>query len=69
MAHIGSVKVESRDRSGWANRVAKRALACAGARARNIKRSDGAILIAQETVTDVGRVRGLSCDRPVGIND
>ena len=27
VAHIGSVKIESRDRSGWADRVAKRTLA------------------------------------------
>ena len=69
VAHIGAVKVVSRDRPSFADRVAKRTLACARARARNVKRRDDAILIAQKTVTDAGRVHVISRDRPVGVDD
>ena len=69
VAHIGSVIIVSRDRSGWANRVAKRTLAWARARAGNVKPNDGAIRGAQKTVTDIGRVHVIPCDRPAGVND
>ena len=52
-----------------ADRVAKRTLAWARARARNVKRRDGAILIAQETVTDAGRVNVIPSDRPIRVDD
>src|SRR5207253_3992943 len=69
VAHIGAVKVVSRDRPSFADRAAERTLAWARARTRNVKRNDGAIRLAQKTVPNVRRVSVISRDRPARVDD
>ena len=68
MARIGSVKVESCNLPNRADCEAKLTLASFRARARRIEAGNGAICIAQETVTYLGRVIVISRDRPVRIH-
>src|SRR5262249_11499270 len=67
VCHVGPGNRLSRTRSWVVVMQGNGALACACARARNIKSCDGAIRIAQEAVIREVSIDEISRDRPLGV--